>query len=317
MTGVPFPSLLPAGHQSSQIDESILTRLRSSSAGPESRSAQHPSPSSSEVPLRPRQISNYLFFDAIRRSCSAFSEPQRTYPKDSFTGGAAGHEQEQWAATALPVPSAPNSVTRPIYPPAHSRSPRGHHPYLQSIHTPPQGPPSAPRDASHNRNALKLALIADGLDTRTTVMIHNIPNRMSVQDLFTYIASVWPRKIDFLYLRMDFDTGRNCGYAFVNFITVQALLYFAQATLGQKWPSTFLSEKVMHITYADIQGKEALMAKFKNSRVMTERESWQPKYSTRLSGLSKAYPSLSQVRGLRFIYGGGQKEWAWPFELII
>jgi hypothetical protein len=47
--------------------------------------------------------------------------------------------------------------------------------------------------------------------------------------------------------------GRNCGYAFVNFITVQALLYFAQATLGQKWPSTFLSEKVMHITYADIQ----------------------------------------------------------------
>ncbi|KAJ7686878.1 RNA recognition motif 2 [Mycena olivaceomarginata] len=97
-------------------------------------------------------------------------------------------------------------------------------------------------------------------------MIHNIPNRMSVQDLFTYIASVWPRKIDFLYLRMDFDTGRNCGYAFVNFITVQALLYFAQATLGQKWPSTFLSEKVMHITYADIQGKEALMAKFKNSR---------------------------------------------------
>ncbi|KAJ7853954.1 RNA recognition motif 2-domain-containing protein [Mycena olivaceomarginata] len=113
-------------------------------------------------------------------------------------------------------------------------------------------------------------------------MIHNIPNRMSVQDLFTYIASVWPRKIDFLYLRMDFNTGRNCGYAFVNFITVQALLYFAQATLGQKWPSTFLSEKVMHITYADIQGKEALMAKFKNSRVMTERESWRPKifYST-------------------------------------
>ncbi|KAJ7840649.1 RNA recognition motif 2-domain-containing protein [Mycena leptocephala] len=124
---------------------------------------------------------------------------------------------------------------------------------------------------------MKLALIADGQDTRTTVMIHNIPNRMSVQDLLTCIASVCPRKIDFLYLRMDFDTGRNCGYAFVNFITVQDLLCFAQATLGRKWHSMFSSEKVMHMSYADIQGKEALVEKLKNSRVMTQHESWRPK----------------------------------------
>jgi hypothetical protein len=118
---------------------------------------------------------------------------------------------------------------------------------------------------------LNLALIADGQDTRTTVMFRNIPNGMSVQDLLTCIASVCPRKIDFLYLRMDFNTGsyqcmkfsgfwainvllgRNCGYAFVNFITLQDLLCFAQATLGQKWHSMFPSGRVMHMTYADIQ----------------------------------------------------------------
>ncbi|KAJ7803268.1 hypothetical protein B0H14DRAFT_2613566 [Mycena olivaceomarginata] len=46
----------------------------------------------------------------------------------------------------------------------------------------PQGPPSAPRDASHNRNALKLALIADGLDTRTGHVGLNAPRlRIAMQ----------------------------------------------------------------------------------------------------------------------------------------
>jgi len=102
------------------------------------------------------------------------------------------------------------------------------------------------------RNQLNLARIEDGQDTRTTVMIKNIPNKMSDQDLVAYIGKVCPRKIDFLYLRMDFQngelfwfqrralltglsTGCNVGYAFVNFIHVQDLLSFAKKRLGEKW----------------------------------------------------------------------------------
>ena len=63
-------------------------------------------------------------------------------------------------------------------------------------------PPTPPE-----RNQLNLARIEDGQDTRTTVMIKNIPNKMSDKDLIAFIGKVCPRKIDFLYLRMDFQNG--------------------------------------------------------------------------------------------------------------
>jgi len=66
-------------------------------------------------------------------------------------------------------------------------------------------PPGAPND----RNQLNLAKISEGGDTRTTIMIKNIPNKMSDLDLTEYIGEVCPRKIDFLYLRMDFKNGMN------------------------------------------------------------------------------------------------------------
>ncbi|KAK7013474.1 RNA recognition motif 2, partial [Favolaschia claudopus] len=84
-------------------------------------------------------------------------------------------------------------------------------------------------------------------DTRTTVMIKNIPNRISDKQLMAHIDNVCPRKIDFLL-----TSGRNAGYAFVNFITVQDLMHFAKAKLGEKW-NMVLSEKVLQMSYADYQ----------------------------------------------------------------
>ncbi|KIP08270.1 hypothetical protein PHLGIDRAFT_53457, partial [Phlebiopsis gigantea 11061_1 CR5-6] len=111
------------------------------------------------------------------------------------------------------------------------------------------------------------------LDTRTTLMIKNIPNKMSDEDLMQFINRVCPRRIDFMYLRMDFQNGCNVGYAFVNFITVEDLLHFAQTQLGVKW-NMYSSEKVLQMSYANYQGKEALVEKFKNSCIMDEREGW-------------------------------------------
>lgn len=61
--------------------------------------------------------------------------------------------------------------------------------------------------SSNDRNFLNIARIEEGLDTRTTVMIKNIPNKMTAKDLIQYINEVCPRKIDFMYLRMDFKNG--------------------------------------------------------------------------------------------------------------
>ena len=113
---------------------------------------------------------------------------------------------------------------------------------------------SGSASVSNEKNQIDLERIAAGLDTRTTVMIKNIPNKMNDRDLVAFIDRVCPRRIDFLYLRMDFkngawsyvcvgecvlmagvDVGCNVGYAFVNFITVQDLLLFAKTQLGVKW----------------------------------------------------------------------------------
>ena len=40
-------------------------------------------------------------------------------------------------------------------------------------------------------------------------MIKNIPNKMSDKDLISFITEVCPRRIDFMYLRMDFQNGEH------------------------------------------------------------------------------------------------------------
>jgi len=59
------------------------------------------------------------------------------------------------------------------------------------------------------RNQLNIKRIEEGVDTRTTVMIKNIPNKMSDRDLMVFIERVCPRRIDFFYLRMDFQNGER------------------------------------------------------------------------------------------------------------
>ncbi|KAH9929307.1 RNA recognition motif 2-domain-containing protein [Amylocystis lapponica] len=148
------------------------------------------------------------------------------------------------------------------------------------------------------KNQLNLGLIEDGVDMRTTVMIKNIPNKMSDKDLMAFINKVCPRQIDFLYLRMDFGNGCNVGYAFVNFITVGDLLHFAKTQLGVKW-NMYSSEKVLQMCYATYQGKEALVEKFKNSCIMDEREAWRPKifYSDGPDqGLPEPFPPPTHLR---------------------
>ncbi|KAF8843011.1 hypothetical protein BDN67DRAFT_898062 [Paxillus ammoniavirescens] len=120
-------------------------------------------------------------------------------------------------------------------------------------------------------------------------MIKNIPNKMTDKELIAYINKICLRRIDFLYLRMDFQNGCNVGYAFVNFIKVEDLLRFAKVALGEKW-NLYSSEKVLQMSYANYQGKEALVEKFKNSCIMDEREEWRPKIFHSEAGPKQGFP---------------------------
>ncbi|KAG9316715.1 RNA recognition motif 2-domain-containing protein [Chiua virens] len=225
---------------------------------------------------------------------------------DASTGtwvawGAPGILPEQWSA----FPSSPgyyNGATSQAIPysyPPHASPPLVHHPYATSPNRMyPTTYPTSPRAPPEN-NQLDIRKIEQGLDTRTTVMIKNIPNKMTDKELIAYINKICPRRIDFLYLRMDFQNGCNVGYAFVNFIGVEDLLRFAKATLGEKW-NMYSSEKVLQMSYANYQGKEALVEKFKNSCIMDEREEWRPKIFFSdpgpKQGLPEEFPKPTHMR---------------------
>ncbi|KAI5826430.1 hypothetical protein K523DRAFT_394559 [Schizophyllum commune Tattone D] len=163
-----------------------------------------------------------------------------------------------------------------------------------------QGPNARSRDpgVTAEHNMLNLDRIEQGLDTRTTVMIKNIPNKMTDSDLQHFIAKVCPRRIDFMYLRVDFSNGCNVGYACVNFIDVKDLVHFARSCLGKKW-NLYNSEKVLHMCYANYQGKEALVEKFKNSGIMEVKENWRPRIFHSFGpnqGLPEEFPKPTHLR---------------------
>lgn len=70
---------------------------------------------------------------------------------------------------------------------------------------------------------------------------------------------------DFIYLRMDFKNKCNVGYAFINFIEPSNIITFARRVMGKRWPR-FNSDKICQLTYARIQGKGALLEKFRHSK---------------------------------------------------
>ncbi|WVZ21633.1 hypothetical protein V8G54_008955 [Vigna mungo] len=129
---------------------------------------------------------------------------------------------------------------------------------------------------------LDLDKIKSGEDTRTTLMIKNIPNKYAAIDenhRGTY---------DFLYLPIDFKVYNllfqelfiipnkcNVGYAFINMLSPSLIIPFYETFNGKKWEK-FNSEKVASLAYARIQGKTALVSHFQNSSLMNEDKRCRP-----------------------------------------
>jgi hypothetical protein len=81
---------------------------------------------------------------------------------------------------------------------------------------------------------------------------------------------------DFVYLRIDFKSGCNVGYAFINFADANGMLSLIDRMERRLWPG-FNSDKTAEISYATIQGREALVQKFRNSSVMQETPYCRPR----------------------------------------
>ncbi|PIA41410.1 hypothetical protein AQUCO_02200076v1 [Aquilegia coerulea] len=128
---------------------------------------------------------------------------------------------------------------------------------------------------SKKQYQLDLDKIVNGEDTRTTLMIKNIPNKYTSKMLLVAIDENHRGTYDFLYLPIDFKNKCNVGYAFINMVSPSHIIPFYQAFNGKKWEK-FNSEKVASLAYARIQGKAALVTHFQNSSLMNEDKRCRP-----------------------------------------
>lgn len=122
---------------------------------------------------------------------------------------------------------------------------------------------------------LDLDKIRSGEDTRTTLMIKNIPNKYTSKMLLAAIDENHKGTYDFLYLPIDFKNKCNVGYAFINMLLPSLIIPFYETFHGKKWEK-FNSEKVASLAYARIQGKNALVNHFQNSSLMNEDKRCRP-----------------------------------------
>lgn len=81
---------------------------------------------------------------------------------------------------------------------------------------------------------------------------------------------------DFIYLRIDFKSGHNVGYAFINFTDMAGMLAMLDQVEYRGW-SGYRSSKNAELSYATIQGREALIQKFRNSSVMQQTPYCRPR----------------------------------------
>ncbi|TFY60560.1 hypothetical protein EVG20_g7374 [Dentipellis fragilis] len=113
------------------------------------------------------------------------------------------------------------------------------------------GPPQA-IGRQPSGSAINIEAIEAKIESRTTVMFKSLPRRMTGDELLDFIAQVCPRRVDFVYVKMDTRNGCNLGTAFVNFMTTGDLLSFAKARLGTKW-DMLSSSRVVQMIYANYQ----------------------------------------------------------------
>ncbi|XP_058102062.1 protein terminal ear1 homolog [Magnolia sinica] len=164
---------------------------------------------------------------------------------------------------------------------------------------PSQPKPSARRSSSSKSHHQKKQADANFLfseetiskDTRTTVMIKNIPNKYSQKLLLNMLDNHCIHcneqiaegeeedeplsAYDFVYLPIDFTNKCNVGYGFVNLTSPKAAWRLYKSFHLQAW-EVFNSRKICQVTYARLQGLEALKEHFKNSKFACDTDEYLP-----------------------------------------
>jgi RNA recognition motif-containing protein len=106
----------------------------------------------------------------------------------------------------------------------------------------------------------------------TTVMVRNVPSHVKqsafVKELEDYDFG---GTFDFCYLPSAFDTGKNKGYAFVNFVSETAYSAFVKAWHGSRRFNVRVSDPALNVSAAALQGLERNIEKWDAPRMRRVR----------------------------------------------
>lgn len=149
----------------------------------------------------------------------------------------------------------------------------------------------------NSKYALDIRKVRSGEETRTALMIRNIPNKYNQKMLLSTLEEEHRGHFDFIYLPIDFKNKCNVGYAFINFTQPGYIEPFYNGFHGKKW-GRFNSEKVCEITFARIQGRQQLIAHFQNSSLLLEDPKCRPVIFD-AKGRQEEFPIGSHVRTRR------------------
>ena len=123
-------------------------------------------------------------------------------------------------------------------------------------------------DSEKEKNIINLIDIIQNKDTRTTLMIKNIPNKYNISNLLEELNFYFKDTYDILYLPIDFINNCNLGFAFINFVEPLHIILFYELYRGKKWKK-FNSEKICELLYAKYQGKKELIAHFEKGQILS------------------------------------------------
>jgi len=111
----------------------------------------------------------------------------------------------------------------------------------------------------------------------TTVMLRNIPNRYTSEQLLAeLLANGFEGNgldFDFFYLPIDFDSKRNRGYSFINF-TDETLAKRFFYTFNLRRLTRYTTQKILEVSPAVTQGFDANVQQYARKDALRIKNSW-------------------------------------------
>jgi hypothetical protein len=124
----------------------------------------------------------------------------------------------------------------------------------------PEEATEEPRAEDGEEGQMKPELVADNVrkDMMTTLMLRNVPNRLTVKQLGTELDQLgFVGLYDLCLIPIDPHSGRGRGYAFVNFLRSEDAARFCEALAENQFERA--SGKHLLVSIARLQGKAATL----------------------------------------------------------